>query len=326
MSRFVSAPSWKSPSSDPNDETFGDVVSESALEDAGDYAAVFVGEPYDGAVIGRSGARDGPREIRKALAGVKTHHFDVGPVGVSTADPATRDDPATTGGRTDDELGDLGDLEIPEDDVATVQSEIQESTTAVYDAGARPIFLGGDNSLTVPNVSPLLEDGTVGVVSFDAHLDCRQPVDGPSSGTPYFQLHERGLDAFAVVGARHFETSSAYAEYVDEQDGTIVTAEAIRHDLEGSVERALEAMAGVDRVFVSLDIDVLDAPAVPGVSAPTPGGVTTTELYAMLRLVAADERVAGFEVVECAPPLDIDGRTSDAAARAIGHVLAGWSQ
>ncbi|MFP9192253.1 formimidoylglutamase [Natronosalvus vescus] len=323
MSRFASPPGWKSPSSDPNDETFGDVVSATTLEDAADHLAVFVGEPYDGAVIGRRGARDGPREIRTALAGVKTHHFDAGPVGSAAAGSTSAENPARVHEST---FGDLGDLEVPEGDVSTVQSDLEESTTAVYDAGARPIFLGGDNSLTVPNVSPLLEDGTVGVVSFDAHLDCRQPIDGPSSGTPYYQLHERGLDAFAVAGARHFETSSTYAEYIHEQGGTIVTAEAVRQNVEASVERALEAMAGVDQIFVSLDIDVLDASAVPGVSAPTPGGVTTTELYAMLRRVAADERVVGFEVVECAPPLDIDGRTSDAAARAIAHVLAGWSR
>ncbi|MFC7215977.1 formimidoylglutamase [Saliphagus sp. GCM10025334] len=313
MTAFTSPVEWVSPSSDPNDETFGDVVAAVELENADEYDAVLVGEPSDVAVIGRRGAREGPRVIRESMASVKTHHFEVGSVGSNGANGSAAP------------IGDLGDLDLPDADVSTVQDRAEATVQAVYETGARPVFLGGDNSLTVANVSPLLADGSVGVVSLDAHLDCREPIDGPSSGTPYYQLHERGLDAFAVVGARHFETSSAYAEYVEEQGGTVVTAETARRDLEAAATRALEAMDGVDRIFLSLDIDVLDAAFAPGVSAPTPGGLTTTELYALLSRIAADERVAGFEVVECAPPLDRGGQTSDAAARAVAHVLAGWS-
>ncbi|MFC7238663.1 formimidoylglutamase [Saliphagus sp. GCM10025317] len=313
MTAFTRVTEWESPSSDPNDETFGDVVEAIGLENADEYDAVLVGEPSDVAVIGRRGAREGPRAIRESMAGVKTHHFEVGSVA-----------PIGSNGSVAP-IGDLGDFELPDTDVSTVQDRTETAAKAVYEIGARPVFLGGDNSLTVANVSPLLADGSVGVVSLDAHLDCREPIDGPSSGTPYYQLHERGLDAFAVVGARHFETSSAYAEYVEEQGGTVVTAETVRQDLEAASDRALEAMTGVDRILLSLDVDVLDAAFAPGVSAPTPGGLTTTELYALLRRIAADERVAGFEVVECAPPLDRGGMTSDAAARAVAHVLAGWS-
>jgi arginase family enzyme len=67
---------------------------------------------------------------------------------------------------------------------------------------------------------------------------------------------------------------------------------------------------------------VLDAAAAPGVSAPTPGGLSTTQLFRALRLVAADDRVAGYEVVECAPPLDETGRTATAGSRAVAHFLA----
>ena len=333
---------WINPSSDPNDETFADAISRVTLEgtpvsadsagpeDAGACDAVLVGEPYDGAVIGRRGAREGPRGIRQSLAGVKTHHFELGSAG------------------DDGFIGDVGDVDLltggTTADVSDVQQRVESVATSVYGcasgatngrdgdgtvAGPRPVFLGGDNSLTVANVAPLLETGDdVGVVSFDAHLDCREPIDGggPSSGTPYYQLHERGLDAFAVVGARHFETSRTYAAYVRDRGGEIITAEDVQTTpLETITERALEAMADVDRIFVSLDVDVLDAAAAPGVSAPTPGGVTSARLYPLLRRIVADERVAGFEVVECAPPLDEGTRTVDAAARAIAHVLARWS-
>ena len=70
---------------------------------------------------------------------------------------------------------------------------------------------------------------------------------------------------------------------------------------------------------------MLDAAAAPGVSAPTPGGLASRELFALVRGLAGDERVRGFEVVECAPSLDPTptGLTAATAARTVAHFLAG---
>src|SRR6056297_1505948 len=102
-------PNWESSATDPKDETFGDVVERAVLDAASAtgsqaadatpadaFDAVLLGEPYDGAVIGRRGAREGPAAIREALAGVKTHHVDAGPAG---------------------RVGDLGDIAWPTDAV-----------------------------------------------------------------------------------------------------------------------------------------------------------------------------------------------------------------
>lgn len=307
MTAFTAPPEWSGTSSDPNDEQFGHLVEATTVPSAGEYDAVVVGEPYDGAVIGRTGAADGPEAIRESLAGVKSHHFDAGPVS-----------------RT----GDLGDVTLPAaGDVAAVQDAVADTAAAVHETDALPVFLGGDNSLTVANVRPLLDTGSVGVVNFDAHLDCRAvPEGGPTSGTPYRQLFDAGLDGYAPVGVRHFETSTAYHDYLRERGSEVVTAEEVGADAVAAADRALDGLGDVDHVYVSVDIDVLDVTAAPGASAPTPGGLTTRELYRTLRLVASDDRVAGFEVVETAPPLDDDdGRTVDAAARAVAHFLAGWS-
>jgi len=305
VTTFTDPPEWSGPSSDPNDEQFGDVVEPTSIDRAAGYEAVLVGEPYDGAVIGRRGAREGPAALRDALAGLTTHHLAHGPVA---------------------SVGDLGDVDIrsdasPEDAQATVESTAAD----IYDAGAFPVFLGGDNSLTAANAAPLLED-SAGAISFDAHLDCRELHDGPTSGTPYRQLHRRGLDGFAVVGARHFETSTPYHEYVHERGGRVVTADRVRVGPRAAIDRAIDALGDVDVVYVSLDMDVLDAAAAPGVSAPTPGGITARELFAMLARVASDGRVAGFEIVECAPPLDEGRRTVAAGARAVAHFLSGLAR
>jgi len=298
---------WAGTSSDPNDEQFGDVVEPTTLGAVADHAAVVVGEPYDGAVIGTPGARKGPAAVREALAGLKTHHFDAGPV---------------------DAVGDLGDVAIPDGvAVSDAQATVREVASAVHEAtgdDALPVFLGGDNSLSYPNAAPLLDRGSVGVVSLDAHLDCREVRGEPSSGTPYRQLHDAGLDGLAVLGARHFETSTSYAAYLREQGGEVVTAEEVGDDPVEAAEQALSALSA-GTLYVSVDLDVLDATAAPGVSAPTPGGLSTRELFRVVRLLASDDRVAGFEVVETAPPLCPDGRSAEAAARAVAHALSAFT-
>jgi formimidoylglutamase len=296
-------PPWSGPSTDPNDEQFGDVIESTSVEKAGAFPAVLLGEPYDGAVIGRRGAASGPAAIRESLAGVKTHQLDSGPVGP---------------------IGDLGDAPLPGpgEDVRVVQEKLEETTERVHAADTIPVFLGGDNSLTVPNAAPLLEED-LGILSLDAHLDCREVRDTPTSGTPYRQLHARGLKTLVVCGARHFETSSAYHTYLDDQGGTVLPAERVGDDPTRAATRALDALDDVDTLYLSLDVDVLDGTHAPGVSAPTPGGLTPRELFRIIGEVAGDDRLAGVEVVECAPPLDAKGRTAATAARAIAHALGG---
>ncbi|NHX37764.1 MULTISPECIES: formimidoylglutamase [Halolamina] len=302
MSGFTEPDPWHGPSSDPNDEQIGDIVHGTTVDAAGAYDTVFVGEPYDGAVIGRTGAREGPAAVRDALAATKTHHFAEGPLGP---------------------IGDVGDVDTDwTRTVSEVQHAVETTVEPLHDAGVLPVFLGGDNSLTVPNVAPLLSGDSVGVVSLDAHLDCREIREGPTSGTPYRQLFDRGLDSLVVLGARHFETSTRYHDYLDGQGGRIHSAASVGADPAGAAATALEELSAVDTVYVSLDADVLDAATAPGVSAPTPGGLTGRELFAVLGRLAVDDRVAGFEVVECAPSLDRDGRTVTVAARAIAHFLA----
>jgi formiminoglutamase len=308
---IAAPPGWETTSSDPNDETFGDVVAATTADGLDDHDAVLVGEPYDGAVIGRRGAAAGPIGIRESLSGVKTHHFDAGPVGsVADLGDVRFADRTSDGGE-----GDGG--------VRAAQATAREVAGAVHESDALPVFLGGDNSLTYANVAPLLERGSVGVLNCDAHLDCRAvPESGPTSGTPYRQLFADGLDGYVALGARHFETSTAYHDYVRERGGAVVTSDEVGADVVAAADRALDALADYDHLYCSVDCDVLTAAAAPGVSAPTPGGLTTRELFRLVRLLAADDRLAGLEVVECAPPLDRDGRTADAAARTVAHGLS----
>ena len=73
-------------------------------------------------------------------------------------------------------------------------------------------------------------------------------------------------------------------------------------------------------VFLSFDIDCVDAGFVPGTGWPEPGGFLPREMLSLVRGVAK-EGIAGMEVVEVSPPYDISDITSLLAVRAICDVL-----
>lgn len=81
-----------------------------------------------------------------------------------------------------------------------------------------------------------------------------------------------------------------------------------------ALERALD---GTDCVYLSFDIDCIDAGFVPGTGWPEPGGLLPREALAMLGKIVQKAPICGLEVVEVSPPYDISDITSLMAARVI---------
>ena len=310
---FTHSFEWSGPTFDPHDEHFGDIVELTTPTDAQSHDAVLVGEPYDGGQVSVRGAALGPEGVRQALAETKTCNLKHGPV---------------TG------VGDLGDIDIPwGEEVVQTQTYIKQVTDEVHQLDTFPVFIGGGHDLGYPNSAPLLDlHDSVAIINFDAHADVREVVGKPYNGSPFRQVLEEGLNDYAFIGGRHHETSTSYVNYLRENDHEIIPSETVGADPVGSVERAIESVGDVDAIHVSCDLDVLDMTAAPGTTAPTPGGLTTRELYTCLRTVAQDPRVVSFDLIGCAPPLETGtqrlmsanvGRTAIAGARAIANLLAG---
>jgi agmatinase len=76
-------------------------------------------------------------------------------------------------------------------------------------------------------------------------------------------------------------------------------------------------------VYVTIDADGLDPTEMPGVMAPSPGGILYREIAPILRRIAREHRVVGMDVVEVAPSLDsANGITAIMAGRLVVNVLA----
>jgi formimidoylglutamase len=272
---------------------------------------VIVGLPYDGGIPTRPGARFGPRAIREALAAFGT--WD----GERDASPAT----------------DLGDLALPTTDGREAHRRIEEAARTVFAAGARPIFLGGDHGCTgsvIRGLAAARPGLRLGLITIDAHLDVREYANDASlsSGTPFRRALETeivGGERVAMIGIRRFANARYYLDWaaarrirlfpVDElaRDGAAATAAA-----------ALDAATrDADALYLSIDMDAVDAAYAPGVSASGIGGITAREMIELVTIISTHPKLIAADVMELSPPYDQDARTAKLAARLVLELLAG---
>ena len=236
-----------------------------------------VGAPTDDLVSDRPGTRFAPRAIRSASC-PPGPHLEAG----IDAFAALR-------------IVDYGDAPVVPADPAASHAAIERIIGEVVDAGALPLTLGGDHSITEPCIAAIAaRRGPVGLIHFDTHTDTGREVFGRerSHGTPMFRLVEAGHVAgarYAQIGLRGYWPGPAEFEW---QRGHGI-ASFFMHDItelgiKEVVSRAL-AQVGAGPVYLTVDVDVLDPAFAPGTGTPEPGGMTSVDLLWAVR----DDRSVG---------------------------------
>jgi agmatinase len=270
-------------------QTFaGMPYSEDPADLAGIDVAVF-GAPMDELVSDRPGARFGPRAIRNA-AFATGRHLEAG------IDPFH-----------DLAILDYGDAAIIPADPAASHAAIEAIVVEIASAGAIPLGLGGDHSITEPEIRALAgRYGPLGLLHFDTHTDTGDQVWGVeiSHGTPMYRLVESGLvDAsrYVQIGLRGYWPGPAEFAWQERQQITAIFMHEIRdHGIKAAVSRAVERI-GAGPCFVTIDVDVLDPAFAPATGTPEPGGMTVVDLLWATRTATSALDVVGCDVVEVAP-------------------------
>jgi agmatinase len=288
----------------------GQPYTEDPHELAGADVAI-VGAPTDDLVSDRPGTRYGPRAIRAASC-PPGPHLEAG----IDALAALR-------------VVDFGDAPVIPADAKRSHEAIEATVAQVLDAGALPIVLGGDHSITEPDVRACARSGPVGLIHFDTHTDTGTEVFGVafSHGTPMYKLVEAAhVDParYVQIGLRGYWPGEK--EFAWQREHGITAF--FMHDVRERGIRAVVADAlahiGAGPVFVTVDIDVLDPAYAPGTGTPEPGGMTTGDLLWACREVAFKVELIGADVVEVIPTAvgsaDI---TSLAADRVVRELLTG---
>lgn len=298
---------------DPKDRRLVWIIQKSAS--AQPNAVNILGVPYDGAVIGRKGAVEGPQAIRQVLGASSNYSPELG---VDLLDAR---------------VFDLGDLVLDTEDVEKVQAQVQSEADGALDKSSMLVILGGDNSLSLGSIAACAgKFGNIGLIILDAHYDLRGRLGGrPTSASSYglaISSLKKELDPLRVVeiGVRGFVNSRDYADEARQLGVTVYTPADVRKA--GATEiarRAYEiAKKDVDSVYFSIDIDCVDAAQVCGVNAPSVGGLEAWELNEMAYYMGRQREIVCSDLVELAPPLDPTGRSQIVASTALLHLIAGF--
>jgi agmatinase len=261
-------------------------------EDPAELAGVdvaIVGAPVDDLVSDRPGARFAPRAIRAASCPPGPH--------LEAAVDAFREL----------RIVDFGDAAVIPADSAASRAAIVRIVGEVADAGAIPVMLGGDHSITEPEIEALAErHGPLGLVHFDTHTDTGTEVFGVerSHGTPMYRLVEAGRvdpHRYVQIGLRgYWPTEAEFAWQAERGVASFFMHDVREVGIRAVVERALEPV-GAGPAFLTVDVDVLDPAFAPGTGTPEPGGMTSADLLWAVRTVATGTDLVGADVVEVIP-------------------------
>lgn len=219
-------------------------------------------------------------------------------------------------------LADVGDVDPLYFDLDHLDRSAAELIGGILAAGAIPVGLGGDHSVTYPMIRGFAGRGDISVVQLDAHLDFTDAIGGftRSNSSPIRRATELPwVKDVTVLGVRGLRTNEAAWRAAVERGSRIVLQSQIRRE---GIEAALAALPRGRRVYVTIDIDALDPAVAPGTSSPEFEGMSVTEARAILRAVAEQNEVVGIDLVEVNPYLDVSNMTCLLSARLLVELMA----
>jgi arginase len=279
-----------------------------------------IGVPLDlGA--GRRGVDMGPSAIR--IAGVRERLARLGYQVIDTGDvPVPIPESA--------DPGDPKAHYLPQ--IAEVAAELADRVTTAMRAGAIPLVLGGDHSLSIGSIAGAARwarenDADIGLLWFDAHADMNTPDTTPSGnihGMPLAASLGYGDPALTEIAGfspkvRWDKTVLIGARDVDRGERALIREAGIRTftmreiDEDGIVPVLEEALAivseGTAGFLVSWDMDFVDPNFAPGVGTAVKGGVDYREGHLALEIVSDTDRMIAMDLVETNPILDEHNRT-----------------
>jgi agmatinase len=285
-------------------------ADEQALREHGAGAAIY-GLPFDATNISRTGANYGPRGIREVscqfLPYNATLDFDL----LDALNPV-----------------DTGDCDVALANAQRTFERAQADLGEILAAGALPVMFGGDHSVTIPAVRAVrahVEDP--GLVLIDMHLDTAVDVGGEELNhcCPIARAVDAGFDPqkMVLVGISGWMNPRAEINYCRERGITVIWLEEIwEHGTAWAVDRAREiSRAAADGVYLSFDVDALDAAHAVGTCCPTTGGLTSREAIELVRGVSRGGLI-GVDVVEASPSLDATPATALIAGRIALEAMA----
>ncbi len=271
-----------------------------------------VGVPFDTGTSFRPGARFGPAAIRDASSILKPYC------------------PLTDVNIVENlSILDYGDIDTVPGYLEDSNERIETGMADLCRAGVIPLVMGGDHSISLPLLRGLTKNhgGPVSLLHFDAHSDTIDSYFGRdyNHGTPFYWAIEEGLiqpEHSIQVGIRGPLYSKDALDYPRSKGLEIITAPQLHEIGIKAAVKAIRKRISGHPVYVTFDIDFLDAAYAPGTGTPEIGGFTTHQALQLMVGACRDMKLLGMDLVEVMPSQDAAGITALAGASLMHVFLA----
>ena len=262
-----------------------------SLENYNDADIVMIGLPFDGTCSYRPGSRFAPERLRLASWGLEDYS------------------PVYDRHLEDVKFYDAGELEFPLGNTQKSLDVIEENARQIYSDNKKYLGIGGEHLVTLPAVKACKEKyDNLAVIHFDAHTDLREDYLGEklSHASVMRRIGEIiGFENIKQIGIRsglkeEFELMKKY--------NTLVRGSK---DLDKIRNK---------KIFLSIDVDVLDPSVMPVTGTPEPDGLLYRELAEWIKYLQ-DFDIVGADVVELAPDYDKSEVSTAVVTKIIRDVL-----
>lgn len=264
----------------------------------------FLGVPYDASTsIANPGARFGPAALREQFKLLLSKRVVDGQV--VDMDRGELIDLSAV------QVADFGDVAISFYDQQRAIDQVTGAVHEMIDAGYTPLVVGGDHGVTFPAFRALHDatPGDLGLIQLDAHCDMldfsekQGAISGSSGMVRSLELGRLRGKNMVQVGLRGYATAQQWGVGVKYGVRRILAPEFQEMGAVAAAKQSLSwAREGTEKIYLTVDSDVLNPGEAPGTGWPEPGGLTVQQLIDFVRYLAPS--TDALDIAELNPIFD----------------------
>ncbi|WP_421865031.1 formimidoylglutamase [Motiliproteus sp.] len=231
-------------------------------------------------------------------------------------------------------LYDCGNLHCLDDQLEQLSQQQAAAVEQLLQQAHLPVLIGGGHEIAYGSYLGLARyaadqyQGPVGILNFDAHFDLRHDQQ-PSSGTPFLQAAEwcqanQKPFHYACLGISDCANTQALFQRADQLGVRYLRDDQINGwQLQPALELLEEFIEPLAALYLTIDLDVLPASVMPGVSAPAPRGLPLELLETLIDHARhlAGPKLRLIDLAEFNPRFDVDGHSARVTSRLIHRLL-----
>jgi formiminoglutamase len=211
------------------------------------------------------------------------------------------------------------------DNVNIIDSNIEETNKNIYEKAKqvlskKPIFIGGDHSITYSLVRAFSEEfkgQNNGIIIFDAHPDAENDFMPPTQEDLLPAMVKQDMikpQNIILVGTRNWDKKEI--EFLEQNKIKYFNMDEISEKGIKQISEELNKIVKTfDNLYISIDIDVLDPAFAPGTGYIEPAGLTTRESLYILQSIKQLNNIKSIDIMEINPKKDVNNMTSKVGAK-----------